>query len=82
MEDAGFRAIEMQELVVMRRMPSSVESILGRMATTPYARDVAAVHEEARRAIGQEVSAGLQAYRDGDEFIIPSKSHLVQARGA
>ena len=50
------------------------------LARAPYARDVAAVHEEARMAIGQEVSAALQAYRDGDDFITPAKSHLVQAR--
>jgi ubiquinone/menaquinone biosynthesis C-methylase UbiE len=79
-EDAGFRAIEMQELVVMRRMPSSAASIVEGLARAPYARDVAAVHEEARMAIGQEVSAALQAYRDGDDFITPAKSHLVQAR--
>jgi hypothetical protein len=33
-----------------------------------------------RQAVGQEVSATLQAYRDGDEVVIPHRSHLVQAQ--
>ncbi len=46
----------------------------------PFARDVAAVSEDARLAMGEEVSAALQAYRDGDDFVYPFKLHLVQAR--
>lgn len=80
MDDVGFHGIEMQEIVVMRRMPSSVEAIVQSLARTPYAHDVAAVSEEARQAIGQEVSTALQAYRDGDDFIILHQTHLVQAR--
>jgi ubiquinone/menaquinone biosynthesis C-methylase UbiE len=81
-EDAGFGAIEMHVLEVMRRMPASAESIVEAMARAPYARDVAAVEEVARQAIGQEVSAALHAYRDGDEVVIPHRSHLVQAQAA
>jgi ubiquinone/menaquinone biosynthesis C-methylase UbiE len=81
-EDAGFGAIEMHVLEVMRRMPASAESIVEAMARAPYARDVAAVEEAARQAIGQEVSAALHAYRDGDELVIPHRSHLVQAQAA
>jgi ubiquinone/menaquinone biosynthesis C-methylase UbiE len=81
-EDAGFGAIEMHVLEVMRRMPASAESTVEAMARAPYARDVAAVEEAARQAIGQEVSAALHAYRDGDEVVIPHRSHLVQAQAA
>jgi ubiquinone/menaquinone biosynthesis C-methylase UbiE len=81
-EAAGFGTIEMHVLEVMRRMPASAEAIVEAMARAPYARDVAAVEEAVRQAIGQEVSAALHAYRDGDEVVIPHRSHLVQAQVA
>jgi ubiquinone/menaquinone biosynthesis C-methylase UbiE len=80
--DAGFGAIEIHILEVRRRMPASAASIVEAMARAPYARDVAAVEEEVRQAIGQEVSAALHAYRDGDDCVIPHRSHLIQAQGA
>jgi ubiquinone/menaquinone biosynthesis C-methylase UbiE len=79
---AGFTAITIRVLEVQRRMPMSAASVVEAMARAPYARDVAAVEEAVRHTIGQEVSAALHAYRDGDEVVIPHRSHLVQAQGA
>jgi ubiquinone/menaquinone biosynthesis C-methylase UbiE len=79
---AGFGTITVRVLEVQRRMPASAVSIVEAMARAPYARDVAAVEEAVRHTIGQEVSAALHAYRDGDETVIPHRSHLVQAEGA
>jgi ubiquinone/menaquinone biosynthesis C-methylase UbiE len=79
---AGFGAITIRVLEVQRRMPASAASVVEAMARAPYARDVAAVEEAVRHAIGQEVSAALHAYRDGDEAVIPHRSHLVQAQRA
>jgi hypothetical protein len=79
---AGFGAISIHVLEVKRRMPASAASVVEAMARAPYARDVAAVEEASRQAIGQEVSAALQAYRDGQEAVIPHRSHLVQAQVA
>jgi ubiquinone/menaquinone biosynthesis C-methylase UbiE len=81
-EDAGFGAVEMRVLEVMRRMPGSAASVVEGMARAPYAREVAAVEEAVRQAVGQEVSAALDAYRAGDEVVIPHRSHLVQAQVA
>jgi SAM-dependent methyltransferase len=79
---ARFREITMQELVVIRPMPASAEGIVADTARTPFAHDVAAASEAARQALGEDVIAALQAYRDGDTLAIPHKSHLVQARAA
>jgi hypothetical protein len=79
---AGFGAITIRVLEVKRRMPVSAVSIVEAMVRAPYARDVAAVEGAVRHAIGQEVSAALHAYCDGDEAVIPHRSHLVQAQGA
>jgi ubiquinone/menaquinone biosynthesis C-methylase UbiE len=80
LNDAEFRPIDIQMLEVMRRMPSSAESVLELIARSPFGRDVEAVSEATRMAIGQEVSAALQAYRDGNDFVIPCRTHLVQAQ--
>ena len=79
---AGFGGIATRVLEVKRRMPATAASVMEAMARAPYARDVAAVAEDIRHAIGQEVSAALHAYREGDEVVIPHRSHLVQAQGA
>lgn len=63
-------------------MPASAVSVVEAMARAPYARAVAAGAEDVRHAIEQEVRAALHAYRDGDEVVIPHRSHLVQAQGA
>jgi ubiquinone/menaquinone biosynthesis C-methylase UbiE len=81
-EDAGFGAVEMRVLEVMRRMPASAASIVEGIARVPYAREVAAVEEAVRQAVGQELSAALHAYGDGDEVVIPHRSHLVHAQAA
>ena len=79
-EDAGFREVTMQELVVFAPMPASVEGIIADTKRRPFARDVAAASEASRQAFGQEMSTALKAYYDGDKLSIPLKSHLVQAR--
>jgi hypothetical protein len=69
-------------LEVMRRMPASAASVVEAMARGPYAREVAAVEADVRQAMGSEVSAALHAYRNGNEVVIPHRSHLVQAQVA
>jgi ubiquinone/menaquinone biosynthesis C-methylase UbiE len=77
--DAGFHDIEIQTLVLVRRLPWSVVAFA---AQQPYGRDVEAASGEARAAIEHEVRAAVQAYRADDECVIlPQESHLVQARG-
>ena len=53
-EGAGFSAIEMRVLEVMRRMPASAASVVEATARAPYAREVAAVEEAVRQAVGAE----------------------------
>jgi len=80
--DAAFRAIEMAVIESTTRMSSSADSvrsyIKGMASRYLSAREI----EEARIALEHEVSATLQTYRVGDEFVMTSKAHLVQARVA
>lgn len=65
--------------VMIRVRPSSADSLFETIAArSPFAREI----DEVRTTIKQEVSAALQAYRDGDDFVIPWKTYLVQARAA
>ena len=78
-DDAGFRAIEMSVIESEVRTPSSADWIAGYIeyaaSRSPFTREI----EEVRVALQQEVSAVLQTYREGDEFVMTSLSHLVQA---
>jgi hypothetical protein len=54
---------------------SSIEAVTARL---PFTREIA----EAIAVLEQEVNATLQPYLVGDEFVMPSKAHLVQARAS
>jgi hypothetical protein len=58
------------------------EAVLERTGRSSYGPDMTTVHEDTRRTLGQEVCAALQAYRDGDDFVIPCRNYLVHARVA
>jgi ubiquinone/menaquinone biosynthesis C-methylase UbiE len=79
---AGFRAIVVQEMGFMRRLPATANAVIEFTGRSPNARDVAAVSEEARQAIGQEVCTALHAYQEGDYFVDPMHMHLVHACAA
>lgn len=76
--DAGFRNIDMRLLEVMIRVsPSSADSLFETIAArSSFAREIS----EVRATLYQEVSVALQAYRNGNDFVIPWKSHLVQTQ--
>jgi ubiquinone/menaquinone biosynthesis C-methylase UbiE len=77
--DAEFHEIDIQVLEVTIRIPTSDESLFEIIASrSPFGREI----EEVRPTIRQEVSAALKGYRVGDEFIMPWKTHLVQAKSA
>lgn len=80
--NAGFHTVEMEVIESLSRMSASEDSVhsyIESMAVRlPFAEEIAAVH----LMLEQAVSAALQPYRVGDEFIMPSQAHLVQARVA
>ena len=78
-DDAGFDAIAMTMLEGTTRMVSSADAVEEFVAfiaaRSPFAREM----QEALPVLGQEVHAALQRYREGTEFVTPTKTHLVQA---
>ena len=76
--DAGFSDIDMKTLsMTIRVSPSSAASLFEIVAArSSFAREIAGVS----KVLKQEVDAALQKYRDGGDFMVPWKTHLVQAR--
>jgi ubiquinone/menaquinone biosynthesis C-methylase UbiE len=77
--DAGFRAIDIQVDVLMRRLLPPQQSIPGLLASTPAGPEVAALQESTRGAIVDEVAAELAAYRTVDGLEVPQPTHVVLA---
>ena len=78
--EAGFRDIEMEVIVSTICMPASADSVIEHIkfvgSRSPYVAEI----DEAMSTLEQEVSAALQTYRMGNDFIMPATSHLVQAQ--
>jgi len=76
---AGFRDVDIQIDVVMRRLLSPKESIPGLLASTPVGPEIAALEEATRSAIINEVAAALSEYRSGEGLKVPQATHIVRA---
>lgn len=77
--EAGFREIDIQCDVLMRRLLPPEESIPGLLASTPVGPEVAALQERARAAIISEVATALAQYRSGGGLEVPQPTHVVRA---
>ncbi|HEV7394366.1 MAG TPA: methyltransferase domain-containing protein [Burkholderiales bacterium] len=76
---AGFRDIDIQVDVLMRRLLPPEESIPGLLASTPVGPEVAALPERTRVLIISEVAIALTKYRSGDGLEVPQPTHVVRA---
>jgi ubiquinone/menaquinone biosynthesis C-methylase UbiE len=79
-DEAGFRAIEMHVIESPMRWPSSIdevaEFIAHSAARSQFTNDI----ESAITVMAEEVRVALQPYRENDDFVMPARSYLVQAR--
>ncbi len=79
-DEAGFHAIELKVIESLMRWPSSAEGvtefIAHSAARSPFASEMTA----ARTVMVEEVRAALQPYLEDNDFVMPARSHLVQAR--
>jgi ubiquinone/menaquinone biosynthesis C-methylase UbiE len=78
--EAGFRDVDVHAAVVTRRMRSPEESIPGLLASTPIGPEVAALDQETRTALVDEVATALSAYRDESGLKVPQATHIALAR--
>ncbi len=79
-DEAGFQAIQIEIIESPMQWPSREDEMADYVAVnaarTPFTREIT----EARTVIIEEMRAALEPYLEGDEFVMPARSHLVQAR--
>ena len=72
--DAAFHGVHIRQSVMTIRLPPAKAFVLGHLASTPAARAVAALSDEARTALVREVSMALQSYADGNGLSLPDET--------
>lgn len=77
--ESGFSEIQMEIIVLERRIGPAEEYIPEVMASAPYAKDVESLDMATRQAMVKEVGEALQNYRKDDGFDIPHQAHLIRA---
>ncbi len=80
-EEAGFHHIEIRTMVETARFPSPEELVAAQLAATPLST-LAALTEEAHRAVARDVRAALRPYLHvhGDHLAAPMEAHFALAR--
>jgi ubiquinone/menaquinone biosynthesis C-methylase UbiE len=78
--EAGFKDIDIQGLVVTRRLGPAATAVPQEIASTPFAQEMATLDEDKRGQMIDDIAQAIEAYRAGEGFAIPQESHLVQAR--
>jgi ubiquinone/menaquinone biosynthesis C-methylase UbiE len=81
-EEAGFHEIRLTVLTSNTRLSASPEAILAFIDQVASRSDFRTEIEAVRSVLAQEVTEALHVYREGEEFVMPSTAHLVQARAA
>jgi len=77
--EAGFSKIEMEVLVVERRIGPAEVSIPGNMASTAYASDVAKLDIVTRTAMVKNIAEALDKYRVEGGLAVPQETLLIRA---
>lgn len=78
--DAGFRAVHIRPSVMTIRLPSLESFVLGHLSGGTVAGAVAALSEDQRAALAQQVKLALQPYADCDGVAVPDEINTVMAQ--
>jgi ubiquinone/menaquinone biosynthesis C-methylase UbiE len=78
--DAGFRDIDIRVSTVPIRLAATDTALLGYLSALPIGSEMAAMTEQTRTAVLQEVRSALHPFVDETGFVIPAASHVVLAR--
>jgi hypothetical protein len=76
---AGFHEITIHSQTMETRLPFPEEFVLGHLAASPVAGEVAALCDEGRTALVRDVRTALQSYVESDRVAFPSAANLAVA---
>ena len=79
LKDAGYTALNVRELTVIRALGPAPASIPGEIAGNPVGVEVSKQPEQTQAAIISEVTKMIQVYANTSGFSIPQKTHLIEA---
>ncbi|MGH8635175.1 MAG: class I SAM-dependent methyltransferase [Burkholderiales bacterium] len=79
--ETGFRAVEVRPSSKVIRLPSIEKFVLGHLSSSPVAAAVAALKEEGRAIMAQQVKSALQPYAEGDGVAVPDEINIAMASG-
>ena len=77
--EAGFPKIEMENLVIQRRIGPAKESIPKEIAGAPVGAYVAALDEETQKALFDDLKDALRDFVKHDGIVFPQEAHPVRA---
>lgn len=79
-QGCGFCEVALSVATIFRRMLDLRETLPFEIAGTPFASEVCAAGNAVRAAMVADLSAALQAYRDGEGYAVPAAVHFLAAR--
>jgi ubiquinone/menaquinone biosynthesis C-methylase UbiE len=78
--DAEFRSVQVRPSAMTIRLPPLETFVLGHLFGNPVAPAVAALSEERRYALANQVKVALQGYVDGDGVAVPDEINIAMAK--
>jgi len=75
--DAGFSKVTVQRQELMIDVPAAAEFVPLHLASMPIASAFAALADEAKQALVDDVTDALRAYAVGDRMVYPDAVHVV-----
>jgi SAM-dependent methyltransferase len=78
--EAGFRDVAVEPSTMTVRLPGAQDFVLRHLGSTPVAEAVAAISDEARAALADQVASALRGYADSEGLAVPDQTNVVTAR--
>ena len=77
--EAGFPKVEIERLLVERRICLATESIPKEIAGSPVRELVAKLDEPTEKALYSEIEEALRDFVEDEGIVVPQEAHLVRA---
>ncbi|MBT3704080.1 MAG: methyltransferase domain-containing protein [Alphaproteobacteria bacterium] len=77
--EAGFMECSISDISINRTIPATVHGVRGEIEGLPIAKIIFEKSEAAMDHVVQDTFTGLAPFRQGDFFVVPQKTHLIEA---
>jgi SAM-dependent methyltransferase len=77
--EVGFKEISISDFAISRTMPATEHAVRGEIEGMPIAKIIHEKSDTAMDHIVTDTFAGLAPFRQGDNFVVPQNTHLIEA---